>query len=247
MGISFEELDYRRTHLGELILQRRQVPSLEGREVFEVKLGNDFLMSSLFNEGEIALAKLGLTGLDAAQLDVVVGGLGLGYTASAALDHPKVRSILVIEALAEIIDWHQSGLVPLGVKLSTDQRCQLINDDFFALANPLRQGFDPQTPDRRFHAILLDIDHSPRHLLHPRHSTFYEPAGLRHLTTYLYPGGVFALWSNDPPDDDFLQTLDAVFATSQAHIITFHNPLMDCEATNTVYVARTALFFNIEQ
>lgn len=241
MTINFEELDYRQTQLGELILRRRRIPSLGDAEVFEVKLGDEFLMSSLFNTGEIALAELGLAGLDMAQLDVVVGGLGLGYTAGAALDHPTVRSVLVIEALAEVIDWHQRGLVPLGVKLTTDRRCHLINGDFFALANSQEQGFDPQTPGRRFHAILLDIDHSPRHLLHPGNSIFYEPAGLRHLTTYLYPGGVFALWSNDPPDDDFLEALDATFATSQAHIVTFHNPLQNCEAACTVYVATAAM------
>ena len=240
MNINFEELDYSQTHLGELILRRRRIPSLGDTEVFEVKLGDDFLMSSLFNTGEIALAELGLAEIDTGQLDVVVGGLGLGYTAGAALDHSTVRSVLVIEALAEVIDWHQRGLVPLGVKLTTDQRCRLIHGDFFAMANSSRRGFDPQTPGRRFHAILLDIDHSPRHLLHAENSTFYEPTGLRQLTTYLYPGGVFALWSNDPPDDDFLKILDATFATSRAQVVTFHNPLQNCEAACTVYVARMA-------
>ena len=240
MSINFEELDYCQTHLGELILRRRRIPSLGDTEVFEVKLGDDFLMSSLFNTGEIAMAKLGLAELDEAQLDVIVGGLGLGYTAEAALDHPSVQSVLVIEALAEVIGWHQKWLVPLGAKLSTDQRCRLINGDFFALANSPEPGFDPQSPGRQFHAILLDIDHSPRHLLHPDNGAFYAPDSLRHLATNLYPGGVFAMWSNDPPDDDFLETLNTTFAVSQAHIVTFHNPLMDREANCTVYVAHTA-------
>ena len=235
----FEELDYRRTPLGDLSLRRRRVLSLEGREVFEVKLGDDFLMSSLFNEGEIALAKLGLAGHDAAQLDVVVGGLGLGYTAAAALDFPGVRSVLVIEALPEVIHWHQRGLVPLGSKLTADPRCRLVNGDFFALARSAGQGFDHDEPGRRFHAVLLDVDHSPRDLLHARHRAFYEPAALRALTNYLHPGGVFALWSNDPPDDDFLRCLASAFAASQAHVVKFHNPLQNRAAANTVYVART--------
>ena len=69
---------------------------------------------------------------------------------------------------------------------------------------------------------------------------FDEPAGLRGLTKYLYPGGVFALWSNDPPDDDFSATLAEVFATSHAHVVSFHNPLQNREATNTVDVALSA-------
>ncbi len=237
--IDFEELDYRRTPLGELSLRRRRILSLEGREVYEVKLGDEFLMSSLFNAGEIALARLGLAGQNAAQLDVVVGGLGLGYTAAAALDFPRVHSVLVIEALAEVIHWHQKGLVPLGAKLTADDRCRLICGDFFALALTAAQGFDHDAPGRRFHAILLDVDHSPRNLLHSRHAAFYEPAGLRGLTNHLQPGGVFALWSNDPPDEAFLRALTSTFAAAQAHVVTFHNPLQNREAANTVYVART--------
>ena len=236
----FEELDYRSTALGELSLRRRRVLSLDGREVFEVKLGDQFLMSSLFNEGEIALAKLALAEHEAAPLDVVVGGLGLGYTAAAALDFAGVRSVLVIEALAEVIHWHQRGLVPLGRKLTADDRCRLVNGDFFALARTAGQGFDHDAPGRRFHAVLLDVDHSPRDLLHSRHGPFYEPAGLRSLTNYLRPGGVFGLWSNDPPDEAFLQALATAFATSRAHVVKFHNPLLNREAANTVYVARMA-------
>ena len=86
--------------------------------------------------------------------------------------------------------------------------------------------------------MLLDIDHSPRHLLHPGHRAFYETAGLRRLASFLHPGGVFALWSDDPPDEEFLRSLSAVFATTRAHVVKFHNPMSDCEAANTVYVAR---------
>jgi spermidine synthase len=239
MAPDFEELDYRQTRLGELSLRRRRVLALQGTEVYEVKLGDEFLMSSLFNQGEIALANLGLAGLGASSLDVVVGGLGLGYTAWAALEFPRVRSVLVIEALAEVIHWHQKGLVPLGATLTADSRCRLINGDFFALARTAGEGFDPVAPDRRFHAVLLDVDHSPRALLHPDHAMFYEPAGLRRLSDCLYPGGVFALWSNDVPDEDFLRALAAAYASAEAHIVRFHNPLLNREAANTVYVATT--------
>src|ERR1700722_13447462 len=103
MSADFAELDYRQTPLGELSLRRRRVLALDGLEVFEVKLGNSFLMSSLFHEVEVALADLGLAELDSQPLDVVVGGLGLGYTAVAALQHAAVRSLLVVEALDAVI------------------------------------------------------------------------------------------------------------------------------------------------
>src|SRR6185369_9985327 len=129
MSLDFEELDYRPTPIGALSLRRRTELSL-GVEVFEIKLGDEFLMSSLFTASEIALADLGLAGPDTGPLDVVVGGLGLGYTARAALDHPRVRSVVVIEAIEEIIDWHRRGLVPLGAGISAEPRCDLIHGDF---------------------------------------------------------------------------------------------------------------------
>jgi len=240
MSTNFAELDFRKTPLGDLTLRRRRVAALDGMEVFEVKLGDAFLMSSLFHEVEVALADLGLAALDAREWDVVVGGLGLGYTAVAALGNPAVRSLLVVEALDAVIEWHQAGLVPLGRQLTGDSRCRLVHGDFFALAGDPQHGFDAHQPGRLFHAVLLDIDHSPKNLLHPRHGAFYEADGLRRLAAQLHSGGVFALWSDDPPDDDFLAALRTVFSATKAHVVRFPNPLLDRESASTVYVARKA-------
>ena len=235
--MDFEELDYCPTPIGVLSLRRRmQLPVRV--EVFEVKLDDDFLMSSLFTEGEIALAKLGLAGLGDGPLDVVVGGLGLGYTAKAVLEHAAVRSVVVIEAVEAVIRWHRQGLVPLGSALTSDARCALLNADFFARVADSK-GIDPAHPGKRLDAILVDIDHSPRSLLNERHQWFYQLAGLRRLSAHLQPHGVFALWSNDPPHDDFLAQLRPVFREVEAHVVRFHNPLQNRDAFNTVYVARS--------
>jgi spermidine synthase len=239
MSRDFEELDYRKTPMGELTLRRRRVLSQGGIDVFEVKLGDAYLMSSMFHDVEIALADLGLAELSREACDVVVGGLGLGYTAVAALGHEAVRSLVVVEALDAVIAWHRSGLVPLGERLTSDPRCRLIHGDFFALANS-EEGFDPCDTGRQFHAVLLDIDHSPRNLLHPRHGAFYEPEGLRKLGSHLRPGGVFALWSDDPPEDEFIEALETVFVQAQAHVVKFPNPLLGHESASTVYVAQKA-------
>lgn len=239
MSPRFEELDWRPTPMGEISLRRRRDP-VSGQDVHEVKLGDDFLMSSLFTAGEIALTRLGLARLPAeggvGAVDVVVGGLGLGYTAAAALDDPRVRSLTVIEALAEVIGWHRAHLVPLGARLTSDPRCRLVQGDFFALAaDPA--GFDPEAPGRQCHAILLDVDHAPDHVLHPRHAALYQPDGLRRLAAHLHPGGVFALWSNDPPSAPFTTTLGEAFTQPEAHVVEFPNPLQEGTATNTVYLA----------
>jgi spermidine synthase len=97
-------------------------------------------------------------------------------------------------------------------------------------------GFDPLAAGRRFDAVLVDIDHSPRNLLHPRHAALYEPEGLKGLAEHLHPGGAFALWSNDPPDPAFENVLAGAFATSAAHVVSFENPLWHRDASNTIYV-----------
>jgi spermidine synthase len=234
MSLYFEELDFRPTPMGVLSLRRRRHLTT-GLDIYEIKLGDEFLMSSQFTVAEIELARLGLAALKRTDLDVVVGGLGLGYTAQATLEHSNVRSLIVVDALAEVIEWHQQGLLPLGKQLTDDPRCRLVNGDFFAMSHS-SDGFDPDTPGRRFDAVLVDIDHSPKNLLHPRHAALYQPEGLARLAAHLHPGGVFALWSNDPPDDAFERVLAGAFATSAAHVLTFDNWQGHRDASNTVYV-----------
>lgn len=232
---SFEELDYVPTPMGDLILQRRRVAMLEDREVYEVKLGEEYLMSSLFHEAEDALATQVLSRVTGTKWEVVVGGLGLGYTAAEALRWPEVDHLIVVDALAPVIDWHRRGLVPNGAELIADPRCKYQEGDFFAMART--EGFDPAVPGRRFDAVLLDVDHSPRHTLSPAHDDFYTVDGLKRFARFLKPGGVFGLWSNDPPEDEFLDRLREVFASAEGMTIPFANPLTGGQETNGLYLA----------
>jgi spermidine synthase len=231
--MKIEELAYHKTPLGELILRRRTETLLQNTEVFEVKLGDEFLMSSLFTEGEKELANLGLAGLEG-EIEVVVGGLGLGYTAAAALENRNVRSLLVIDLFQEVIDWHQNKLVPMGNLLSEDNRCELRQGNFFELA---RTGFDISDSKRKFDAVLLDIDHSPQHFLDEKNKSFYSAGGLESLRKQIKPGGAFALWSNDPSDEKFTKHLRSQFGTAAAYNVEFANPYTNSIAVNSVYVA----------
>lgn len=234
----FEELDYSGTPLGELILRRRTIPMLDDVEVHEIILNGEFLMSSLFHVVEEALADLGLEAIrTASSFEVVVGGLGLGYTAAAALKNPAVRELMVVDFLEPVIRWHRTGMVPLGAGLSADARTRFVEGDFFALAADPARGFDLASPGRKFHAVLLDIDHTPQHWLNPRHAFFYNAEGLRTLRSHLHPGGVFAMWSDESPDDSFLSVLREVFSVVEAQVVSFPNPIRGGESTGTVYVA----------
>lgn len=231
--MKIEELAYHKTPLGELTLRRRTETLLQNQEVFEVKLGEEFLMSSLFTEGETELSRLGLAKLEG-KLDVVVGGLGLGYTAAAALENENIGSLLVIDLFQEVIDWHQNELVPTGKILSNDKRCEMRKGDFFELA---RTSFDVFDNKRKFDAVLLDIDHSPEHFLDEKNKSFYGAEGLKTLRNQIKEGGAFALWSNDPADEKFTKHLKSVFGCVTAHNVEFANPYTNSISVNSVYVA----------
>ena len=229
--MTIQELGFQQTPLGDLTLRRRLEPRLQNQEVFEVKLGEEYLMSSLFTESERQLATLGLEQLEG-ELDVVVGGLGLGYTAAEVLKNKMVSRLLVIDLFQAVIDWHRTGLVPLGNEIASDMRCELCQGDFFELA---RTGFDG---GKQFDAVLLDIDHSPEHFLDQNNESLYTSEGLAAIRKQIKPGGCFALWSNDPANEEFTRHLGKVFATATAHDVEFPNPYTNSISVNSVYVAQ---------
>lgn len=233
----FEELARHRTPIGELVLRRRRVPGLGGEEIYEVKLDCDLLMSSLLTDSERALADLAIPEVAGTECDVLVGGLGLGYTAAAALGHDRVRSVTVVELLPEVIAWHEQGLVPLGAELTGDTRCRFLPGDFFRLVES-PPGGDLPLPDGGYAAILVDIDHAPDSWLCPGHGKFYREEGLGAAAAKLAPGGVFGFWSAGRPDPEFTALLDRTYESVSTHEIEVHNPLVGEDQTDTVYVAR---------
>ncbi len=231
MALRIEELGWADTPIGVISLRRRHEPVV-GHDIYEVKIDDQFLMSSLFTVVETELAHLGLARVEGEQLHVLVGGLGLGYTLRAALEDDRVEQVQVVEAVAAVIDWHRRDLLPDTVGLAADARCDLRLGDFFA------QIAEGATPRETYDAVLLDIDHSPQHLLHPSHAAFYSDQGLRRLAERIVPGGIFALWSDDPPDPVFEATLSEVFIDPATHVVSFANPLTGGESASTVYVAQ---------
>lgn len=238
-----EELGWERTPIGEISLRRRVDPGT-GEDVYEVKLDDAYLMSSRYTAGEVELSRLALAHAPERDgLRVVVGGLGLGFTAAAVLDDPRVGELVVVDALRPVINWHRAGLVPLGRRLTADPRCRLVEGDFFALAagdDALDGG--PAGPDgevrpHRVDAVVVDIDHSPRNVLDPANAAFYTAAGTRRLRDHLTPGGVFALWSDDPPDEEYLATLRTAFAQVAAHTVDVPGAVAGLRSANTVYTA----------
>lgn len=237
MSRLFEELDYAPTPIGAISLRRRHILALK-TDVFEILLGEEHLMSSLFTASEIALADKGLAALSGNTLDVLVGGLGLGYTAQAVLAHESVADLTVVDLLAPVIRWHEEGLVPMKTELADSPRCRLVQGDFFAMAAS-EDGFDRDQPGRQFDALLIDIDHTPERLLHGGSKGFYTPEGLRAVQRFVKPGGIVGLWSDEAPDEAITALLGQAFDAAWAEPVVFANPLQDGrEVTQAVYLGR---------
>jgi len=240
MSINFEELDFQSTPIGDLMLRRRRTPMYGDFDIYEVKLGDDYLMTNLFNEAEIQLAKLGLAELDRDKLDVVVGGLGLGHTAVSALEDERISSLVVVEYLDAVIGWHKQELVPMGKSLNDDSRCRIIQADFFEMTRDVEKSYDPDEPAKKHDAILLDIDHTPTNVLNQTNTHFYTEEGLLEMKQHLKPDGVFALWADGAPEESFTKHLAKVFNSAVSHTIQFPNAITDVPSVGAVYVAKDA-------
>ena len=224
-----QELDWGTTPWGEISLRQRWDRVTE-RDVYEVKLGDDFLMSSQFTAGERELARIGLAAVTGASLTVLVGGLGLGYTAAAALEDDRVIELTVVEALPMVISWHERDLLPDTVGLAADQRVRLVNDDFFDVVRAGRA-------DRTYDAVLVDIDHAPDWLLRDDHGDLYTVEGFARVAAMITDDGAFALWSDEPPEPEVVRRMGEAFERADAHVVPFPNPLTGGESANTVYLA----------
>lgn len=232
MSGSIRELDYQRTDLGELILRCRKSLAVPGAMVYEVKLNDEFLMSSLVNDSERALARLALDEAADQVCDVLLGGLGLGYTAAEVLTYGTVRRLDVVEFLEPVIDWHRRKIVP-AAHLLDDPRCRVIQGDFF-------RQFGGAVPDPHpgYEIILVDIDHAPGSLLHPRHASFYTRRGLERLKGCLRAPGIFALWSAGEPPQSFVDDMVGVFPQVDLHEVEFFNPHFGRSESNWVILGR---------
>ena len=224
-----EELDWADTPWGVISLRRRWDRVTE-RDVHEVKLDDDFLMSSQFTTGEEELSRIGLAAVAGESLTVLVGGLGLGYTALAALEDDRVAELTVVEALEQVISWHERNLLPDTEGMAADPRVRLVLDDFFDLVRTGRA-------DRTYDAVLLDIDHAPDWLLRDDHGDLYTVEGFARLAGMVTDDGAFALWSDEPPEPEVVRRMGEVFDHADAHVVRFPNPLTGGESTNTVYLA----------
>jgi spermidine synthase len=224
---NLDVLAYEESPLGMICLRRRELLSSPGTIVTEIMLDHEMLMSSHHTASERALSAAALDRHPGDQLSVLIGGLGLGYTAQEVLRAERVARVEVVELLPQVVDWMRNGLVPLSDELNCDPRCHVVQSDVYAmLAAP---------PVRCHDLILVDVDHSPEERLGDQNSGFYTKTGLALAREHLAPGGILGVWSYTE-SSPFVEAMSSVFPRVDVEPVTFHNYFTEEDETNWVFL-----------
>ncbi|MDA8369694.1 MAG: spermidine synthase [Nocardiopsaceae bacterium] len=187
---------------GELVLRR------VGGD-WEVISNGVFLMDTRDGASEREMVRACLAALPQGRcgIRVLIGGLGVGFSAREALDDSRVGRVRVVELEPRIIEWHHGPLAEVAGHLPRDPRCELIQADLVSwLAAPERADEPP------FDAICLDIDNGPDWTVVEGNQRLYESPALESLERILAPGGTLAFWSAAPAPG-FAELLEQTFCT----------------------------------
>ncbi len=225
----FEILAYEPTPLGMLCLRRRELLSEPGTVVTEVTLNHEFLMSSYHTASEQALSTVALEIFSGQEVQVLVGGLGLGYTAAEVLTSDRVGLVEVVELLPQVIGWLDQGLIPLADALKDNPRLRISQDDVY------KRLWLP--PERQFDLILIDVDHSPEDPLHEANDSFYTKAGLARAKEHLTQDGLLGVWSY-AESSPFADALKTMFREVRIEPVTFLNTHINETVTDWLFFAR---------
>jgi len=229
---NLEILAYEQTPLGLLCLRRRQPLHEPETTVTEITLNHEFLMSSYYTDSERALSTIALQMHGGKDLNILIGGLGLGYTAYEALRSDRVKSIEVIEFLPQVITWMNEGLIPLSEELCSDKRLEVVQGNIY--------GQLSKVPQKKFDVILIDVDHSPDERLDTKIGHFYTREGLKAAQGHLAEGGILGVWSY-ASDSPFADALHDVFDEVRIESASFiHKFLNNEEHVDWLFFAKSS-------
>jgi len=226
---NLEILAYEATPLGDLCLRRRELLARPGTVITEITLDHQLLMSSHITVSERALATEALQRHPGDDLSVLVAGLGLGYTAAAALESARVKRLEVVEFLPAVVGFLNQGLIPLSAQLLADPRFGVRDADAYALLH------DQAAED--WDLILIDVDHAPDDHLSDDNNAFYTGPGLERAKQHLSPGGILAVWSY-AESSPFADALHASFDVVEVVSVRYVNDLVDEEHSDWLFLAR---------
>ncbi|MET8944802.1 spermidine synthase [Streptomyces sp. NPDC004542] len=185
-------LDRREGPYGEVVLRRHG-------ELLQIIANGCFLMDTSDGRSERLLVDAAYRALDGRpEPDVLIGGLGVGFSLAHATADPRWDRITVVEREPAVVDWHRAGpLSPLTAAALADPRTRIVEGDLLTYVTETSATYD---------ALCLDIDNGPGWTVTEDNEGLYSPAGLASCARVLRSGGVLAVWSAQP-SPEFERTL----------------------------------------
>lgn len=189
---------------GELVLRRRVEE--HAADVLELRANGVFVMDTKETTSERELAGVALELVEDPR-NVVVGGLGLGYTTQRLLADPRVERVVVVEIEDALIRWMRDGTVPHGPAVLADRRVHVVNADIVMAVAEATGTYD---------LVLLDVDNGPGYLVHDHNAGLYEHDFIASTKKVINPGGALAIWSaSEAPE--LRRVMERVFGSCTEH------------------------------
>jgi spermidine synthase len=202
--MEYVELARAESPRGEVLLRERRDADDGGAGGVELRVNGVFVMDTSETTAERALASAALAQVDEPR-EVLVGGLGLGFTAHEVLMDARVERLVVVEVEEALVGWMRDGTVPHGPQFLADERLTVVTAD-------IRVATEEARPDS-YDLALLDVDNGPDYLVHEANAEVYGTAFLSRVRDLLRPGGCLVVWSN-AESDSLCEALTRVFGTA---------------------------------
>jgi spermidine synthase len=170
---------------GEIVLRERRARH-GGPSVLELRVNGVFVMDTLETSSEKGLAAAALQQVDDPR-NVVVGGLGLGFTMHEVLADKRVERLVVVEIEDALVRWMRDGTVPHGPSYLADERVSVMTAD-------IRVAMAEATP-AAYDLVLLDVDNGPGFLVYDDNAAIYQQEFLEQARDCLRPGGALVVWT----------------------------------------------------
>ncbi len=179
------------THLAEASIPGTQKSLMlyKSKDDFHIKVTGGFeLMSTRKHGSEDALGTLPCKKLkNPENAQVLIGGLGMGFTLAAALQSVGAQAkVTVAELIPAVAEWNRGPLGEYSGFPVHDSRSHIEIVDVCDLIKDHPAAYD---------VIALDVDNGPEGLTQGSNNWLYSEEGINTARTALRPGGVLAYWS----------------------------------------------------
>jgi spermidine synthase len=165
-----------------------------------------FVMDTRETSSEIELAAAALELVEDPR-DVVVAGLGLGFTTQRVLDDRRVERVMVVEVEPALVGWMRDGTIPHGPSVLADKRVHVVDADIVRAVHEATSTYD---------LVLLDVDNGPGYLVHDANSAIYEHGFIASTARIINPGGALVVWSANPAPE-LAAVMGTVFGNCTEH------------------------------